>query len=64
MIFHIQNYNTRRELEEEVKLQVGTNADMNTDHTIIGTVQDFRNFNLSERTNIYGVRCVLVTEDL
>ena len=54
-----KNYSNRGELENEVRKLVDLSPDQKIGYEISGTREELERLNLSDRTNFYGIKCVI-----
>jgi hypothetical protein len=59
--FLAKEYLSRDDLESAIKIKVGNSIYLNQDagHSIEGTREELKKFNLSDETNIFGVKCII-----
>lgn|SRR3990167_9418337 len=62
MIFYAKNYNTRSDIENDVRNKLGLTAELKPMHEIRGTKTELKKLQLSDTTIFWGLRCVIVDE--
>ena len=61
MEFLLDDYNSRQDLEEDIRIQTGQDIAVNREggHVVKGSKKQMEKFHLSEETEIYGCKCQL-----
>jgi len=65
MTIKASNYTSRSDLEDYIRNEIGDNIDENrkAGHTIEGTEEELKNLGLSGTTRIFGIKCVITSNN-
>ena len=59
-IFQSKDFATRSQLENKIRQEAGGDTSPKPDFEIQGTKDELNKLNLSESSNVFGVRCVIL----
>jgi len=59
MKFQAEKYNTRTDLENDVRNKIGLTSEVKDKHTVEGTREDLARLKLSDRSIFWGMKCII-----